>query len=203
MSFSFNFKLKSHPDKLLYEHLKNVGKLSREIVLGKEIKNKDTYSEIAYLIGIAHDFAKATTYFQEYLEKRTRTEKAFHGMLSSIFGYYLVSEYIKSKKLDGFNEIPLVAWIVILKHHGNIQDLLGAEGELGKLKDLERVRTQIEDIKRNSLEELREIYGDISTVGIDFDEFFDEFEEVVRELRIKGREFAMSKNRENYFLILF
>jgi len=158
MSFSFNFKLKSHPDKLLYEHLKNVGKLSKEIVLCKEIKNKDAYSEIAYLIGIAHDFAKATTYFQDVLEKRREpTEKAFHGMLSSIFGYYLISEYIKSKKLDGFNEIPLVAWIVILKHHGNIQDLLGAEGELGKLKDLERVRTQIEDIKRNSLEELGEI----------------------------------------------
>ena len=204
MSFSFNFKLKSHPDKLLYEHLKNVGKLSKEIVLCKEIKNKDVYSEIAYLIGIAHDFAKATTYFQDVLEKRREpTEKAFHGMLSSIFGYYLVGKYLKSKKWDDFNEIPLVAWIVILKHHGNIQDLMGADGELGKLKDLERVRTQIEDIKRNSLEELREIYKYQSMVDVDLEEFFNEFEEVVRELRNKGREFAMSKNIDNYFLILF
>jgi len=200
--FSFNFKLKSHPDKLLYEHLKNVGELSREIMLCKEIKNKDAYSEIAYLIGIAHDFAKATTYFQDVLEKRiTKTENAHHGMLSSIFGYYLVSEYIKSKKLDDFNEIPLVAWIVILKHHGNIQDLLGREVE--KLKDLDIVETQIEDIKRNSVEELKEIYEDISSINVDLEGFFGKFGEMVKKIELEGESLVFSKNIDNYFLILF
>ena len=153
------------------------------------------------MIGIAHDFAKATTYFQEYLEKRTRTEKAFHGMLSSIFGYYLVSEYIKSKKLDGFNEIPLVAWIVILKHHGNIQDLMGREVE--KLKDLDIVETQIEDIKRNSVEELKEIYADISTISVDLEGFFGKFGEMVKKIELEGESLVFSENIDNYFLILF
>jgi len=94
VSFSFNFKLKSHPDKLLYEHLKNVGELSREIVLGKEIKNKDAYSEIAYLIGIAHDFAKATTYFQEYLEKRTRKNRKGFPRDAIFYFWLLLSQRI-------------------------------------------------------------------------------------------------------------
>jgi len=200
---SFSFKLKSHPNKLLYEHLKSVGNLCKEIVMEKEIKNKEIFSEIAYLIGIAHDFAKATTYFQKYLENQTKTEKVYHGMLSSIFGYYLVKKYIKLKGLEGFNTIPLVAWIVILKHHGNLQDLMGTEGELEKLKDLDIVKTQIEDIKRNNLQKLKKIYEDISIFNVDLEEFFTKFEDIVKELRLEGRKFAMDKRIDKYFLILF
>jgi len=86
MSTSFSFKLKSHPEKLLYEHLNNVANISKNIILNKEIKNKEVFSEIAYLIGISHDFAKSTTYFQNVLEERIkRTENAYHGFLSSLF----------------------------------------------------------------------------------------------------------------------
>jgi len=148
---SFSFKLKSHPDKLLYEHLKNVGKLSKEIVLCKEIKNKDAYSEIAYLIAIAHDFAKATTYFQEYLGKGKATKNARHGLLSSIFGYYVVKKYFENKQQEKSWYLPPIAWIVILRHHGDIHNIRGMEGEIERLKDKDEMEIVEEQIKTLTL----------------------------------------------------
>ena len=78
---SSSFKLKSHPQKPLEVHLTNVANFCRETILNKQIANKELYSEIAFRIGLSHDFAKSTTYFQKYLVDHEKTEKAYHGLL--------------------------------------------------------------------------------------------------------------------------
>lgn len=204
MSISYSFRLKSHPNKLLWEHLRDVGNLSKEIVLRKEIEDKVIFSDIAYLVGISHDFAKATTYFQAVLNKQEeRTEMAYHGFLSSIFSYFAVREYIEIKGRRDLDFIPILVWVAVLKHHGNIQNLKGTGGELEKLKDLNDVKAQIKDIRQNSMSELQEIYKDLSIVNIDWDYFFSNFEGIAKELRLKGKKLVMSKNQENYFILLF
>ena len=52
-SESYSFKLKSHPDKLLVDHLRRVGQLSRKTVADKSlnIDDKDILTDAAYLIG--------------------------------------------------------------------------------------------------------------------------------------------------------
>jgi len=164
---SFSFKLKSHPDKLLVVHLSNVGKLSEEIMNSKRIKNRKTLSKIAYLIGIAHDFAKATTYFQKWLKNRgMRTEKANHGLLSSLLGYYLVKSYL-SESVDVEDQevvqhLPAIAWIVIKRHHGNIQNIRWGElnTEIDSLDySKEVIRKQVADILKNNLNEVEKIYN--------------------------------------------
>ena len=79
------FKLKSHPDRLLRSHLGNVGTISKEIITSKQSENNDIFSVIAYLIGIAHDFGKATGAFQKMLDDGQKTKYAAHGFLSSLF----------------------------------------------------------------------------------------------------------------------
>jgi len=207
MSISYSFKLNSHKYnsgliKLLYNHLKSVGETSREIILTKEIKNKDLYANLSYLVGISHDFAKATSYFQKYLETNTKTKKAYHGKLSSIFGYFLTREYIKLKNisLEIFN--PVVSWLVIMKHHGDIDDLLGTEGELKKLDKLNIEREQIEDIRNLYINEVSTIYEILSPIRIDMNCFFENFEEICEEIKKEGEKFSFQSTLKNYFLIL-
>lgn len=204
MSTSFSFKLKSHPEKLLYEHLNNVANISKNIILNKEIKNKEVFSEIAYLIGISHDFAKSTTYFQNVLEERIkRTENAYHGFLSSIFGYYNVKKYLEKNNLMEFWYLAPISWLVILRHHGNIKNLRGAEGEIERLnEDTEIAKRQINDIIKNNLKEIKETYNELCD-SIDIEKFFGEFENILKKVELDGRKLTKNRNLEYYFLILF
>jgi len=202
MLISSSFNLKSHPDKCLHDHLKIVGENSRRIVICKEgIKDKELLSEISYLIGISHDFAKSTTYFQKYLKTGIKTEKAYHGKLSSIFGYYLIKKYLDSRNVSG--NISLLAWLVIMKHHGDINDLIGTQGELEKLDDLDIEKEQIKDIKQNYFNEVNVIYKELSPIEINLEDFFREFVNICDEIKEKGDKIVLESNIKNYFLILF
>ncbi|MDI6861478.1 MAG: CRISPR-associated helicase Cas3' [Caldisericia bacterium] len=199
---SFYFKLKSHPKKLLYHHLKNVGEISKKIVLSKEgIKDKELLSEISYLIGISHDFAKSTTYFQEYLKTGIKTERAYHGRLSSIFGYYLIKKFTKFNNTS-YN-ISLISWLVIMKHHLDLEDLMGTQGELEKLNDLYIEKEKINNIRQFHLNEVNAIYSNLSPIEINLEEFFEEFEDICKEIKKEGEKIAFESNIKNYFLILF
>ena len=197
---SSSFKLKSHPQKLLKTHLTNVATFSRETILNKEIKNKELYSNISFLIGMSHDFAKSTTYFQNYLEDHVKTEKARHGLLSSIFCYYCVKSYLKSNNIENFEHIAPISWLVVLRHHGNLKNIRGIDGESEKLKDLDLVKKQLTDIEMSNIEEINQIYGKLD---IDVSSFFKEFENVVKNIKKDLRKLSKGKNIDPYFLTLF
>jgi len=207
---SHSFKLKSHPDKLLKEHLENVGRLSKEILESKTIDCKKIFAEVAYIIGITHDFGKATTYFQNWLENRRKTQYAQHSFLSSLAGYLVVKDFLSNiQKLDEFWYLPGIAWIVINKHHGNLGDILNEEAE--KLKDrseLEIIKAQLNDIFSNNLIEIVEIYkslgySDISRILSEI----NNLENLTQQIRKDIKKICKSSFTDNdlryYFLILF
>ncbi|GAB4316458.1 MAG: CRISPR-associated helicase/endonuclease Cas3 [Methanobacteriaceae archaeon] len=199
MSSSFN--IKSHPKKTLETHLNNVANLSKKIVAGKNLKNTALYSEIAFIIGLTHDFAKSTTFFQDYLSDNIKTKKSHHGLLSSIFGYYCVKNYLSNNGFDDFNYLAPIAWIVILRHHGNINNIMGTNGESKKLDDdLELVKQQISNIKKNNLEEMRNIYNKLD---INLEEFFTEFINIIGKIKFELKKLTRKKSLKNYFTILF
>lgn len=200
MQMSYSFKLKSHPQKPLEVHLTNVANFCRDTVLEKHILNRHLYSEIAFLIGLSHDFAKSTTYFQNYLNDHVKTEKAHHGLLSSIFCYYCVRKYLKSNDLDDFESIAPISWIVVLRHHGNLKNIKGVEGESEKLKDLSVVEKQLADIEQNSLQELTKIYD---KWDIDVSNFFKDFESTVKNIKKDLRKLSRGKDIDHYFLTIF
>ena len=210
MNMSHSFKLKSHPDKLLKEHLENVGRLSKEILESKTIDCKEIFAEVAYIIGITHDFGKATTYFQNWLENRRKTQYAQHSFLSSLAGYLVVKDFLSNiQKLDEFWYLPGIAWIVINKHHGNLGDILNEEAE--KLKDrseLEIIKAQLNDIFSNNLIEIVEIYkslgySDISRILSEI----NNLENLTQQIRKDIKKICKSSFTDNdlryYFLILF
>jgi len=155
-----SFKLKSHPDKLLKDHLANVGNVSKEVTESKTLPNKEVFTEIAYLIGITHDFGKSTSYFQNWLNNGVRSHNARHGFISGLFGYLVIREFLSNnQKIDEFWFFPGIVWVVINKHHGNLKNILK---EAEKLRDpdwLELAEEQLRDIFLNSETEVEETYN--------------------------------------------
>ncbi len=208
---SHSFKLKSHPDRLLKEHLKNVGRLSRKILISKTVDNKDIFAEIAYLIGITHDFGKSTTYFQNWLENMEDSQYARHSFLSSLIGYFLVKEFLLNvKKLSEFWYLPGIAWIVINKHHSNLRDILNEE--IKKLRDkeeLEILKHQLNDIISNNLTEVIDIYNSLGcpTISKTINDLINNLEDLAQQIRKDIKKICKNSSTSNdlkyYFLILF
>lgn len=211
MKMSFSFKLRSHSDKLLRDHLKNVGELAESITKSKCIENKELFSKIAYLIGASHDFGKGTTFFQKMLENGEKTKYANHGFLSSLFGYYATKDYLsKINKLKEFWYIPSIAWIVIHRHHGDIKNIGEEDGEISKLDNKGKTdcSKQVKDIIDNNLEELNKIYSELLS-GSKTQEFVNIFDHPVdtenffKEIRKDVFKISREEDIKYYFAILF
>jgi CRISPR-associated endonuclease/helicase Cas3 len=146
------------PEKiLLKDHLQYVGNRSQRIFNSKEFNeiNKNNISDVSYLIGISHDFGKYTTFFQEKLKglRDKNDPLTYHGLISALFAFEVVNEYIKAKNLENerpYKFLPLLAYFVVKRHHldlDDIEDDVNAE----KLFDsgFKKINNQLEDIWGN------------------------------------------------------
>ena len=174
---SYSYKLLSHENKLLVDHLRNVASKCRERVELSIINfdiPKENLVEIAGIIGVAHDLGKGTTYFQDYLLQnilgnsiQKDMELKSHGFLSSIFAYVLVQEYLNSiARKEGMLAayLPYIASFVVKHHHGNLVDF---ENETIFNARIEKVvETQVQAL---SLDEISMIISDLLNMKFDKD----------------------------------
>lgn len=206
----FSYKLKSHPNKLLINHLKRVGSLSEGFVKSKNIDDRQVIADVARLIGVTHDLGKATTYFQNLISDGRKSTNAQHSLLSALLSYLVIRSYLSKKGLlCDFQTLPIIAWVVVKKHHGNIQNLWGEENaEATTLMDLGSkvlISEQIRDVTSNHLVEIQQIFTEILD-NIDVLELFKEirnWDVLVREMRNEARNMRRKKNMDNYFTLLF
>lgn len=214
---SFSFSLYSHPQKLLFDHLKNVGVLSREILSSKCFKDsemKTIFTDVAYLIGICHDFGKATTFFQAKLQDNSKqTKKARHGEISAFFGYLVVREYLDKRSLiEKYWYLPAIAWVVIKQHHGDIHNLYGDSAEYERV-DLKNILLQANDILKNNAEEVILIYKHLLIelgVFMDLEDFLigvlsseEKMHSILKEIKRYFKRMWRESKIDYYFYILF
>lgn len=115
---------------LLKDHLQSVGDRSKEII---ELKNFDgfninAFADVSYIIGISHDFGKYTTFFQEKLKGLSDKNDPVtnHGLISALFVFEAVNEYIKTEKLENeipYKFLPLIAYFVVKRHHLDLDNI--------------------------------------------------------------------------------
>lgn len=160
-----SFRLRSHPDKLLVDHLKRAGQLCRSTVEDKAL-NMDTCEkallmDVAYLMGVTHDLGKATRFFQEYLreedEKKKRSlrskETTHHGLLSAFFTYATVKNYLKESETESSAKpqiessaqsqmngtvadyLPILSFLAVKRHHGNLINAMDEISEIDGEKE--------------------------------------------------------------------
>ncbi len=178
-SGSFSFKLRSHPDKLLVDHLRKVGEMCRGTVAesARNLDNVRVLEDVAYIIGATHDLGKATGFFQEYLgemdEKKRilrSRETTKHGLLSSLFTYAVVRRYLEKGKSDTSGALPLISFIAVRRHHGDLTNALDEISEIYAEREsiLSVVGEQISRIDRDECREmLRALLGDVVDLDLD------------------------------------
>jgi len=173
-SESYSFKLKSHPDsqdgrnRLLVNHLRRVGQLSRKTVTDKSlnIDDMDLLTDAAYLIGVTHDLGKATKFFQDYIietdEKKKKSLKAkentHHGLLSAFITYAVIKEYLSQSERKGelANFLPILSFLAVKRHHGNLMNAMSeiSEVDVEREKILKVAKEQFESMDKNEINEI-------------------------------------------------
>lgn len=185
MSESYSYKLLSHPNKRLVDHLRKVGELCSKTVSNKSlnINEADLLKDTAYIIGITHDLGKATNFFQKYItemdDKKKKSLKAMdsthHGLLSAFFTYSVIKEYLKqSGRIGGISEyLPIICFLAVKRHHGNLWNAMGEIDDVasGKEKILKTAKEQINTMDRTEMKEILSLLlsGENINLKIDID----------------------------------
>lgn len=174
MGYSCSFY--SHKDTLLIKHLESVGRNAQALLMEQGIKD-ERLLRVAEIIGKAHDFAKYTKFFQEYMEQirkpviDTKTlaknrELRVHAPLSSVYAAWLVDKEI------GDDFLTFAALVSVLNHHGSL-DLESIEDIQDWMKDFlasDIAQKQLKSIIQN----LPVIDGELRSIGLaELQEFVD------------------------------
>ncbi|MCK9583991.1 MAG: CRISPR-associated helicase Cas3' [Candidatus Cloacimonetes bacterium] len=111
-----DFKLYSHPDILLGDHLAQVSNAGMSRFASNAI-----FPEHARLLRVIlsfHDLGKGSDYFQSYLLKAApRSNLTRHSEFSALWACYYCMEKLKLDPLDS-----LFAYVCVMSHHGNLDN---------------------------------------------------------------------------------
>jgi len=213
----------SHEGILLKNHLHNVGESAKSFIEKLNVKYKKL-SEIAYIVGKIHDIGKYTSFFQRYLKGEKIGNMAHHSMLSAILGAHIIKNHLEKYVAIDIPQkkfLPLISYLIIYKHHGDLrspEEIIPSKKELKDYPDLTKVnvslkeeiiiaKKQLDDIKRNS----NLIQKEIDELGLQFnildftEEKFLETFQMLADLRYELLEKENIKEFERlelYFLTL-
>lgn len=180
----FSSKIYSHPDKLLYVHLQNVADACLKKF--KETKHNlssyfpnDYWEKLIWLMGFSHDFGKATSFFQEYLFEKDEDKKTVmknqpetsHSLISAVITFWIAKEYVKDEDDELLQIMPFFLYLMIKKHHGNINNPIPSKDELdGSMNEVdipfEHLDKQFESINKDELKFLFDMINKKLSINI-------------------------------------
>lgn len=177
------------PERILKEHLKCVGDKSKGVIESKEFNkvNKEVIADISYLIGIAHDFGKYTTFFQHKLKGYPSGKEANHGLVSAFFAFELVKRYLMVKELEKeapYTFLPLIAYFVVKRHHLNLESIKEAVDAEKLFTDagFRNISKQLSDIKSNKKQIEAEYAFLLQNYDIQIDDLFADFKKYEQDI---------------------
>jgi len=182
----FSFKLLARPGELLVEHSERVADLSikrfkdysHNLSIILELEGS-ILEDLVYTTGFSHDFGKATSYFQEYIkadneekQKLKNQPETHHGLLSAVFTYWLIKSYFKIKDITSKNSflpfLPFLFFLMVKKHHGNLEDPINDELFSQQYDYLEY---QIRELDKKEIEQLLSFLSKKVNVNFRMSEF--------------------------------
>lgn len=178
----------SHPNKLLSNHLFNVAEYSKNIFLERDIGNNIFYSNISFIMGLCHDYVKATSYFQDKLIYDKKSINARHGFLGAIFTYYSVKELFNDEVM------AVICFHTVLCHHINLFDFTTLSKYVEDNYDEYYIKNQLMDLKSSGA--LNNFYKEYN---IDTDYFLDNYIVIIEDLLIVLESFFDYK--DDYYLL--
>jgi len=189
----------SHPDKLLQDHLLNVANNSREIFMNLNINDNILYSNISFLIGLTHDFAKCTSFFQNHLFNDIHSVKARHSFLSAILCYNAIKDYLSNENINIDLNLPVLGYLVVKNHHGQLKDIKKEHIYFKEHMDDDNLNKQLENIKDRNLDSLKKFYLDYN---IDIDSFLKGINGIKQDLKRDLFKFKKEDSLKNYLYLI-
>ncbi|MBC6951885.1 CRISPR-associated endonuclease Cas3'', partial [candidate division KSB1 bacterium] len=110
--------------KPLLTHITEVARSAREAILALPdgIARKNRLAELAFLIGVTHDFGKYTSFLQSYLlEDADHGIAKNHSFISAVWSAFLLASQSHNTNEDKYHEM-LLCFGAILYHHGNLNN---------------------------------------------------------------------------------
>jgi len=216
----FSSNLYSHPNKLLIEHLQNVADSCLEKF--KETKhNLSSYfpngywEKLVWLMGFSHDFGKATSYFQEYLFEKDENNKVImknqpetgHSLISAVLTFWIAKDFVKDKEGELLQMMPFFLYLIVKKHHGNINNPIPFSDESNELDiPIEHLDKQLESMDKAELQFLFDKINEKLSLNIQVENIPKSLKEYfINELRRKEKRVfkKINKKIEYYFIFQF
>ncbi|RKD25343.1 CRISPR-associated endonuclease/helicase Cas3 [Caminicella sporogenes DSM 14501] len=191
----YSFKLLSHPETLLVDHLEKVYNYGMEILKENKLFLEDR--DFLKIILIGHDLGKATSYFQDYIKKiESHGFIKNHGFLSALFTYVILQKkFDKDKALKGF--------LIVKRHHGNIQNMYD-ELSMKKIEVESQIEILDKQLKTIDFKELNSILEKFNLPCVKSEEIKDIFIELFDEMEaVIYYEDDMLLNIEEYFKLKY
>lgn len=128
----------SHPDKLLMEHLTEVANVAVDSINrkqlnfvlnfeGKESDVTDLVIDLVYFASAFHDLAKATSFFQYYIQNlnQIHDKRKSHALLSALFVYFVSEKFLKTKNIESnlVKMLSIFTFSAVKRHHGRLINL--------------------------------------------------------------------------------
>ncbi|CCQ33716.1 CRISPR-associated helicase Cas3 family protein [Halorhabdus tiamatea SARL4B] len=178
----------------LLDHLVDVASRVEYVVPeDAETPSGESLRSIIETLGYVHDFGKATTYFQQYLETGRSPDEdrrlRYHAPLGSFAAYY-------SLKAQGFDaETCLAGFVAVAKHHGQLPNVAQyvfdkAHGTDGRDEEHAILAKQIKDIDAEAAGLARDTFEEatngMGSWGAFRDEFVDLLEDIETHVATRG-----------------
>lgn len=183
-----------HDGVLLRNHLEDVAERVRYVVpAGARTPAGESVRNVVETLAYVHDFGKATTYFQQYLDELPGTPSderyRYHAPVGAFAAYYALDA-------QGYHtETCLAGFVAVGKHHGTLPDVAGYVFERSHRRDgvsggnqnaAERQQAaighQLQDVDKNAPELAREIFEKATDGNGSWDKFHDGFGGLLGEI---------------------
>lgn len=200
----YSYKLYSHENIPLINHLKNVGDRCCKIIKNKDINflyEKEKLMYVSKVMGYTHDLGKGTKYFQKYLHQMITYKKSdvneklrSHGLLSALYTYHMLKEFDK--------DLALMAFTIVKRHHGNLENMdIEYTIDSVKTKNIKKqIKKQLNQLEK---EEIKYILQKLGLKYIDEKILLNGIEDIVYEAFEQLNEIQENNDLEKYIIYKF
>ncbi len=186
-------------EKLLVNHLSNVTILClrsfERLNVNFSIITKQDLKKLIQIVGLFHDFGKATTFFQEHLHGGGSNKYTRHSEISAILAF-MVAQNV------GFeNKWAFMVFQVVIRHHGDLKDFEKLSTDNHSI-----IKKQLSNIRYSKdYDQLLDFYSinnfDISDIVLNFDDRIEDFSDFIDDIDEFVGELSECPDYYEYFFL--
>ena len=118
--------------------------------LNLSILKKDDLAQISFIIGMLHDFGKATSYFQDYIRNiRGGDNYTRHGFVSALVTYYAIEKCLDLEDSDLKRKFQAITYLIVKRHHGNLETIKSSDDDESLKTSIDVAKKQLKNIEQN------------------------------------------------------